>query len=151
MNKATPVRNINFYSTKAHYEDQISLGRTPRLKIGDTEEHDVMVRINDQDTTSDPEPLELKAAMHDVPFRDKAFHRYLVRKGYDYCRWDKKREWLYITTEDAKRELEQFANKQTYTKLFTPRTPQQMVVDDILPRWKGETIVQPLDLCPRFG
>jgi hypothetical protein len=145
-------RKIYFYSTQAHYEDQLTLGRTPRLKIGDTEQSDVVIRIEEQDGTGHPEPLELKYACN-VDFRDKKFHRHLIRKGYQECRLDKKREWFYITVEDAMKELEEYSNKDPhfFKRTFVPRSPQLEVTDKILSRWNGETIVQPLDLCPRFG
>ena len=48
---------IYFYSTLAQYEDQLQLNRTPMLKIGQTIEQEAPERIDQQDTTSNPQPL----------------------------------------------------------------------------------------------
>ena len=76
----TLQKKIYFYSTKAHYEDQIELGRVPMLKIGDTQQEEAEDRINQQDTTSNPQQLITKG-VYETTFGDKEFHKYLLKRG----------------------------------------------------------------------
>ena len=115
-------KQIYFYSDPARYEDQIALGRTPMLKIGDTEQQTTDERIKQQDTTSCAQVLEKKGSYY-TPFGDKEFHKHLQSIGYEKVRPD--REWFYITVEDAERELIDYKNGVVKVqKYFTPRPHQ---------------------------
>ena len=144
------TKQIYFYSDQSRYEDQIALGRTPMLKIGDTEQQTTDARIKQQDTTSCAQVLEKKGSFY-TDFGDKEFHRYLISQGYQKTRDE--REWFYITVEDATRELENYKTGARQVKrYFTPRPHQTSVNDQVLSRWTGyETVIQPLNLCARFG
>lgn len=115
------INTIYFYSTKAHYEDQLELGRIPMLKIGETLQENAQDRINQQDTTSNPEKLICKGVF-ETTFSDKEFHKYLLKEGYKKTRTDKKlSEFFFITVEDATYRLEQFKGAQSVNKIAETR------------------------------
>jgi len=144
------TKQIYFYSDPARYEDQIELGRTPMLKIGDTEQDTTDQRIKQQDTTSCAQILVSKGSYF-TPFGDKEFHKHLQSLGYKKTR--EEREWFYITVEDAERELIDYKNGVVKVKkYFTPRPHQTLVNQQVLSRFDGNrTVIQPLNLCARFG
>ena len=131
-------KKIYFYSTQAHYEDQIQLGRIPMLKIGDTQQEEAEDRINQQDTTSNPQQL-LPKGVFETTFGDKEFHKYLLQRGYKKTRDDKDREWFFITVEDATYELEQYQGAQSVSKVAETRQlykHQQEFVNKVLSNWE---------------
>ncbi len=144
------MKQIYFYSDPARYQDQIALGRTPMLKIGDTTQETTDERIKQQDTTACAQLLENKGSFL-TAFGDKEFHRHLESLGYKKTRAE--REWFYITVEDAERELYHYRDGVVKVeRYFTPRPHQAWVNAEILKRWDGEqTIIQPLNLAARFG
>lgn len=144
------MKQIYFYSDPARYEDQIALGRTPMLKIGDTTQQTTDERIKQQDTTACAQLLDKKGSFF-ASFGDKEFHKHLQSLGYKKTR--EEREWFYITVEDAERELYDYRDGVVKIKnYFTPRPHQAWVNAEILKRWDGEqTIIQPLNLAARFG
>jgi len=99
------TKEIYFYTTPAHYEDQIELGRVPMLKIGETEKQEVEVRIDQQDTTSNPQALICKGVYKVVGTDNEFRNEWLSLRGYKKTREDKKREWIHITVEEAEFEL----------------------------------------------
>ena len=134
----TIKKKIYFYSTQAHYEDQVQLGRTPMLKIGDTQQEEAEDRINQQDTTSNPQHLITKGVF-ETTFGDKEFHRHLLKCGYKKTRVDKDREWFYITVEDAIYELEQYQGSQSVSKIAENRElfkHQKEFVTKIMSTWE---------------
>lgn len=146
------VRKFYFYSDPARYEDQIALGRTPMLKIGETTQETTEQRVKQQDGTSCAQPLDVKhsAAVKDTS-RDTNFHIRLEDRGYKRVR--ENREWFYITVEQAIAELEAWeSGAATIKEYYTARPHQAWVNQEILKRWDGyQTIIQPLNLAPRFG
>ena len=132
-------KKIYFYSTQANYEDQIALGRTPMLKIGDTEQETTKERIKQQDTTSCAQPLEEKSSFFTNGSGDKEFHKHLLKRGYKKTRDDADREWFYITVEDATYELEQYLGSVSVDKIAETRKlykHQQEFVSKILSNWE---------------
>ena len=146
------TKQFYFYSDPARYEDQIELNRMPMLKIGETTQETTAQRVNQQDTTSCAQTLDLKRSFI-VPddVTDKQFHDYLEQSGYSKTRQN--REWFYITVEDAEHELNNFKNGVCRVeKYYTPRPHQDSVNLQVLNKWTGEkTLIQPLNLCARFG
>jgi len=130
------TKKIYFYSTPAHYEDQIELDRVPMLKIGDTLREDAEYRINEQDTTSNPQKLVCKG-IFETTFSDKEFHLYLLGKGYTKSRSE--REWFRITVEDATYELEQYKGVKSVSKVAETRKlykHQEEFLTKILSGWE---------------
>lgn len=146
------TKQFYFYSDLARYDDQIALNRLPMLKIGETTQNTTAQRVLQQDTTSCAQVLDLKRSFI-VPdsVTDKQFHVYLEQRGYTKTRDN--REWFYISVEDAEVELNDFINGVVrIEKYFSPRPHQAWVNQQILDRFDGtQTIIQPLDLCARFG
>ncbi len=145
-------KKFYFYSDPARYEDQIALGRTPMLKIGQTTQETTTQRVKQQDGTSCAQELDIKGSfiVKDTS-EDTDFHINLEDKGY--LRTRQNREWFYITVEQAETELKLWeSDAVTVKKYFTPRPHQAWVNAEILKRWDGEqTIIQPLNLAARFG
>jgi hypothetical protein len=144
------TKQIYFYSDPARYEDQIALGKTPMLKIGDTTQQTTDERIKQQDTTACAQVLVNKGSYF-TPFGDKEFHKHLQSLGYKKTRDE--REWFYITVEDAERELIDYKNGVVKVqKYFSPRPHQAWVNQQIIARYdRSRTVIQPLNLCARFG
>lgn len=133
----TFTNKIYFYSTKSHYQDKIKLGRTPMLKIGETIKQKVQDRINQQDTTSNPEKLDCKAEF-EATFSDKEYRVYLFSRGYKKTRNDKKREWIFISVEDAIYELERFKGIKSVNKIAETRElyeHQKQFLEKIISTW----------------
>ena len=132
---------IYFYSTLAQYEDQLRLGRTPMLKIGQTIEQEASERIDQQDTTSIPQPLMCRG-VYEVEGTDNEFRNdWLIPRGYKVTRIDKKREWIYITSEDAELELRawQKSKKVKVEKVAETRTlrkHQEDFIFKIMSNWE---------------
>ena len=90
------MKKLYFYSTPSWYKNRIDLKLPPWLKIGGAVLQTVEVRINQQDTTSNPERLECMGEF-DVDFEDTEFHERLEERGYNTTREDKDREFFEIT------------------------------------------------------
>jgi len=132
------TNKIYFYSSEAHYEYRIKHGDVPMLKIGKTLQEKAQDRINQQDTTSNPEKLDCKGVF-ETTFSDEEFHKYLLKRGYSKTRDDKNREWFFITVEDATYELEQFRGIKSVNKIAETRElykHQQEFVSKILSNWE---------------
>lgn len=144
------AKQIYFYSDTDRYEDQIKLGKLPKLKIGDTEREQVDVRIKEQRNESCPLVLDKKGSYF-TPFGDREFHQYLTTVGYDRVSND--REWFYITVEDAEKEIFNYKNGVVkINKYYQARPHQAWVNAVILDRWDSKsTMIQPANLCARFG
>src|SRR5574344_497957 len=100
--KKTMNRKLYIYSDNSRYEYRIKNGDLPYLKIGETEQENVDVRIDQQDTTSTSEPLDKKYEMEiSQDIHDTDIHDFLEMKGYSRTRLDKKREWFEISLNDA--------------------------------------------------
>ena len=111
------MKKLYFYSTISWYENRIKLGEEPWLKIGGSAVQTVEDRINQQDTTSNPEPL-ICLGEFDVDFDDTDFHEHLDDNGYVRSREDKHREFYNTTVEQAKYELEKYSIKINETVLY---------------------------------
>lgn len=96
------MRKLYIYSTKSYYDIRLKAGEIPYLKIGETIQETVEKRVNQQDTTSNPEPLEIKYE-RELPdeFHDTTIHKYLETRGYFKTREDKDREWFTILLDEA--------------------------------------------------
>ena len=146
------MKQFYFYSDSARYEDQIALGRSPMLKIGETTQETTTQRVKQQDGTSCAQELDIKRSFSVKDnVTDKGFHAHLELRGYKKTR--ENREWFYITVEQAEAELKVFeSGAVTIEKYFTPRPHQAWVNQEILNRFDGSyTVIQPLNLAARFG
>ena len=146
------MKQFYFYSDSARYEDQIALGRSPMLKIGETTQETTTQRVKQQDGTSCAQEADIKRSFSVKDnVTDKGFHAHLELRGYKKTR--ENREWFYITVEQAEAELKVFeSGAVTIEKYFTPRPHQAWVNQEILNRFDGSyTVIQPLNLAARFG
>lgn len=145
---------LYFYSTTAHYEDQLTLQRKPMLKIGETAQ-EAAERIRQQDGTSNPERLIQRGELS-VPFTDKQFHRYLLDRGYKKTRDDADREWFRITVEEATDLAQKFAEFMGGSVQTIKRPLQLTEWQKRALRFLGESLeagreVTVLELAARFG
>ena len=147
------TRKIYAYTDEDRYEGRIARGEEPLLKIGGTDREVAKDRIDEQDGTSQPVELVIKK-IYTTLFWDKPFHRWLEKRGYVRVR--KNREWFEITVEKLDKEIEAYSKHLESSSYeikgnYTPRTLQTKVSEEVCKLWNGKTIIQPLDLCPRFG
>jgi len=147
------TRQIYAYTDEDRYEGRIARGLKPRLKIGGTDRKVARDRIDEQDGTSQPVALVQKK-VYNTTFWDTGFHKWLEERGYVRVR--KNREWFEISVEDLDKEIEAYSKHLESSSYeikgnYTPRTLQTKVSEEVCNRWNGKTIIQPLDLCPRFG
>ena len=123
---------IYLYTFPANYEDQISLGKDPMLKIGQTSQDCAETRVLQQMGTSTAQHHDLKGEF-EVEFTDKQFHHFLDQQGFE--RPDGAgTEWFYITVEEATELLHEFAAlsggiAMPIRKSLQPRQYQQDFVD----------------------
>ena len=134
------MKKLYFYSTLSWYENRIKLGEEPWLKIGGSAVQTVEDRINQQDTTSNPEPL-ICMGEFDVDFDDTDFHEHLDDNGYVRSREDKHREFYNTTVEQAEYELEQYRIKRSKSvnkvqDELEPYDHQTYFLDKILSSWE---------------
>ena len=144
---------IYAYTDEDRYEGRIERGLKPRLKVGGTRKKVARDRINEQDRESQPVDLVQKR-VYNTPFWDIPFHKWLEKRGYVRVR--KNREWFEITVEELDKEIEAYSEelgKSSYEikSTYTPRTYQTIVASEVVSRWNGRTITQPIKACPRFG
>ena len=144
---------IYAYTDEDRYEGRIERGLKPRLKIGGTRKKVARDRIDEQDGSSQPVDLVQKK-VYNTFFWDKPFHKWLEKRGYVRVR--KNREWFEITVEELDKEIEAYSEelgKSSYEikSTYTPRTYQTIVASEVVSRWNGRTITQPIKACPRFG
>ena len=147
------TRQIYAYTDEDRYEGRIARGLKPRLKIGGTDRKVARDRIDEQDGTSQPVALVQKK-VYNTTFWDTGFHKWLEGRGYVRVR--KNREWFEISVEDLDKEIEAYSKHLESFSYeikgnYTPRTLQTKVSEEVCNLWNGNTIIQPLDLCPRFG
>ena len=123
-------KKIYFYSTNTYYNYRKKHGDTPWIKIGATDQKDVMIRVKQQDGTSNPEPLELLYEI-DIPsnksITDKDLHKFLEQNGYYKVRDN--REFFEIELDDAKKLTQQFLLGKKKLHSFKPRKEQQEAID----------------------
>ena len=103
---ATKMRKLYAY-TKQAYIDLAKLGgRVYGLKVGQTDLETAQERVNQQDGTSDAEPLLIQKVYH-VPsyITDEMIHKELERMGFRPTRTDKNREWYPCTVEDVSKAI----------------------------------------------
>ena len=134
------MKKLYLYSTPSWYENRIKLNEIPFLKIGHTETQTVSDRIQQQDTTSNPEAL-ICMGEYDVDFNDTDFHDWLEEQGYERSREDKLREFFNITKEQTEYELEIFKRERLKTvsknlKELKLHEHQVNFVNKILNSWK---------------
>ena len=101
------TNRLYFYSFTANYEDQIALGKTPKLKIGETTQESAAVRIQQQMGTATAERPTIYGEF-DVPFTDKQFHAFLRSRGYSQTD-GAGTEWFLISAPEAECLVHEFA------------------------------------------
>jgi len=109
--KTKPIMSTNklyFYSFPANYEDQIALGRTPMLKIGETHQDSAEVRIRQQMGTATAQTYRIYGEF-EVEFTDKQFHAFLLSRGYKQTD-GAGTEWFEITAQEAEKLVCEFAS-----------------------------------------
>ena len=98
---------LYFYSFPANYEDQIALGRTPMLKIGETTQDVAEDRIKQQMGTATAQKYTVYGEFN-VTFTDKQFHSFLRTRGYDQTD-GAGTEWFNISAQDAENLVYEYA------------------------------------------
>ncbi len=101
------TRDLYLYSFQDNYWDQLALGKSPKLKIGETVKQEAIDRINQQMGTATPEK-PIVFGVYKVPFTDKQFHTFL--RSRRYIQPDGKgTEWFFITAPEAEKLIHEYA------------------------------------------
>ena len=101
------ANKLYFYSFPANYEDQIALGRTPILKIGETTQDSAEARIHQQMGTATAQKPTIYGEFN-VSFTDKQFHTFLRSRGYSQTD-GAGTEWFLISAPDAEVLMYEYA------------------------------------------
>ena len=146
---------LYFYSTPADYDDQITSGKKPMLKIGQTTQESAEIRIKQQDGTSCAQAL-VNLGSYEVTFTDKQFHKYLLDRGFKKTRQDADREWFFITVEEADLMVKKFSRFMEGSAVAENRELQLTEWQKRALRFLGESLeagkkVTVLELAARFG
>ena len=117
------------YSTNSYYEDRISAGKIPWLKVGDTQ-REAEERVAEQDGTSNPEELIIKKVF-DIPSncRDYQIHEILKDMGIKKTRTDKSREWFECYIDDVEKAVNQLKHGILRPDAFKMRNEQREAVE----------------------
>jgi hypothetical protein len=107
MTTTTYLNKLYFYSFAANYEDQIALGKTPMLKIGETHQDSAETRIQQQMGTATAQKPTIYGEF-EVTFTDKQFHAFLRSRGYSQTD-GAGTEWFLISAPEAEVLLFEFA------------------------------------------
>jgi hypothetical protein len=101
------ANKLYFYSFPANYEDQLALGRTPMLKIGETTQDSAEVRVHQQMGTSTAQKPTIYGEFN-VSFTDKQFHTFLRSRGYSQTD-GAGTEWFQIAAPEAEGLVYEYA------------------------------------------
>ena len=125
----TNVEHLNHkiyaYTTKAHR-------LLNYLKIGETHQASASIRVKQQDTTSNPDPLEIEKVW-DVPLwlTDDLIHKQLTNMGCSKTRLDANREWFICTVEQVDTAINHLLHGISRPDSFKLRKEQQDCVDKL--------------------
>lgn len=123
----TKVEHLNHkiyaYTTKAHR-------LLNYLKIGETHQASASIRVKQQDTTSNPDPLEIEKVW-DVPLwlTDDLIHKQLTNMGCSKTRLDANREWFICTVEQVDTAINHLLHGISRPDSYLLRKEQQDCVD----------------------
>jgi hypothetical protein len=140
-------------------------------KIGGTEYDQAADRIDQQDTTACPEPLEkIYESQKADGLWDNQIRGWLSQyRGYVYTRNDKRREWMrlpdgakQLTDEVVKADFISAVNAITQSKVglkkYSPTPTQAKALDSVMRQLEAlidsgdlDSIKAVADLCARFG
>lgn len=107
------------------------------LKIGQTSQ-DPLVRIKEQDGTSNPEKLILVKTWQ-VPdnISDIEVHKQLAKMGINKVRLDANREWFKCNVEDVDRAINTLKHGVNRSQSFDPREEQQECINKAVDYFKN--------------
>jgi superfamily II DNA or RNA helicase len=123
------TENVIYAYTTKSYKDLLKVGQT-YLREGMTAEESAKLRIAQQDSTSNPEPLILKHVWT-VPghITDKRIHKQLILMGKTDARKDKDREWFKCNVTDVASAINSLVHGIERPNSFEPRKEQSDCVD----------------------
>jgi superfamily II DNA or RNA helicase len=100
------------------------------LKVGQTTQDSAEIRVQQQDGTSNPEPLEIEKTWI-VPewISDKTIHAELRRMGKLEVRVDKSREWFECTVDDVSSAINNLLTGVSRPNAYPMREEQQACHD----------------------
>ena len=144
---------IYSYSTKTYREKSW-------WKIGKTEQGDdsmsprerAQIRVNQQDTTSNPEPLEIDTVW-EVPdhIDDEMVHAQLEKMGFYKVRSDKDREWIECSINDISTAINQLVTGVSRPNSYAPRAEQQDCINQAVAHYQNGGTKFLINAKMRFG
>jgi len=139
MNNETKTRKIYVYSTAAYQEKGW-------LKIGETHKT-VEERVDRQDLSANPEPLDIKAQWESPVYSDRDIHVQLRKMGIPQVR----KEWYACTLPQVKSAYHQLTQGVARPNSYSMRPEQQDCCDKIVGHFNngGERFL--MNAKMRFG
>ena len=107
IQKQPMTNKLYFYSFPANYEDQVALGRTPMLKIGETTQEAAEDRIKQQMGTATAQKYTVYGEFT-ASFTDKQFHTFLRSRGVTQPD-GAGTEWFHISAPEAEKLVYEYA------------------------------------------
>ena len=127
LSNSAEYRIIYVY-TKQSYID-LADARGMWVKVGETTQMSADMRVGQQDSTSDAEPLLVQQTWK-VPMwlRDTTIHAELVKMGKMAVRTDKAREWYACTVDDVSRAINNILHGISRPNSYKMRPEQKACV-----------------------
>lgn len=122
------------------------------IKVGQTKQESAELRVQQQDGTSNPEPLEIEQTW-EVPdwISDHTIHAELRSMGKLEVRLDKSREWFECTVEDVSSAINNLINGVSRPNSYPMREEQQVCHDKVVTHFKSGGKKFLMNAKMRFG
>jgi len=137
------MNTIYVYSTKTYIKNNW-------LKVGQTSHSDSVTRIEQQDGTSNPEPL-IPLYECQSNYTDKHIHAQLIKNGLFQTREDKRREWFTCTLDDVKKAINELETGIQRVGNFSMRDEQRQCRDQAVKYFNNGGTKFLMDAKMRFG
>ena len=121
-------------------------------KVGQTHQESAKMRVEQQDGTSNPEPLIIEEVFQVEDWiSDHTIHAELINMGCLEARIDKKREWFECTVEDIKKAINNIKFGVSRPNSYTMRPEQQEGCDLLLDLYNNGSKKGLLNAKMRYG
>lgn len=144
---------IYSYTTKLYREKSwFKVGETGQGDESMTKEQRALLRIAQQDSTSNPEPLELDTAW-EVPdwIFDKTIHAQLKKQGCKVVRKDKDREWFKCNIGDVKIAINEIQYGSSRPNSYQARDEQRDCINQAVAHFRADGNKFLMNAKMRFG
>ena len=120
-------RTIYAYSAHSWFETRIESGKTPWLKVGDTQRL-AEDRVAEQDKTGNPEPLDIKATF-EIPFNYRDYQIHAILEDLKVIRLRNNREWFECNLDMVEKAVNQLLHGVARPDSYKMRDEQKDAVE----------------------